>query len=48
MACLASFDGSAVCVIAIASCGDPLDLSDLDAKILVEKIQKAIAESEAS
>jgi hypothetical protein len=42
------FDGSAVCVIAIGSCGDPLDLGDIEAKDLVEKIQKAIAESEAS
>jgi hypothetical protein len=39
------FDGSAICVIAIGSHGDPLDLSDEEVRALIEKLQQCLAES---
>ncbi|XLZ71007.1 hypothetical protein ABT364_03315 [Massilia sp. SR12] len=42
------FDGSAVCVVAVGTHGDPLDLSEDKARAFMAKIQKAIAASEAS
>lgn len=41
------YDGSAICVIAVGSHGDPLDLSECEAEELIAKLQKALAEARA-
>jgi len=37
-------DGSAICVIAVGSHGDPLDLGEHEVEDLIEKLQGALAE----
>lgn len=41
------YDGSAICVIAVGSYGDPLDLGEGEVEDLIEKLQAALAESRA-
>ena len=41
------YDGSAICLIAIGSHGDPLDLGENEVKDLIEKLQKCLIESGA-
>ena len=36
------YDGSAICVIAVVSYGDPLDLSECEVEALVAKLQKSL------
>ena len=45
--CDAWYDGSAVCVIAVSSHGDPLDLADHEAEDLIAKLQNSLLESRA-
>jgi hypothetical protein len=40
-------DGSAICVIAVGSHGDPLDLGEHEAEDLIAKLQGALAEDRA-
>jgi len=40
------FDGSAICLIAVGSHGDPLDLGNGEVRELIEKLQQCLAESE--
>jgi hypothetical protein len=40
-------DGSAICVIAVGSHGDPLDLSDHEVEDFIAKLQTALAEDRA-
>lgn len=42
------FDGSAVCVIAVSAAGDPLDLSEDEARALLGKLQAALSQADAS
>jgi len=42
------FDGSAVCVIAVGTHGDPLDLDDHEVEKFIEKLQCALKQSQAS
>ena len=37
------FDGSAICVIAVGSHGDPLDLGENEVEALITKLQEALA-----
>jgi hypothetical protein len=46
--CAAWFDGSAVCVIAVGTHGDPLDLGDKQVEGFIEKLHQALAQSKAS
>lgn len=39
------YDGSAICVIAVGSHGDPLDLSDGEVETLITKLQEALAQA---
>ncbi len=39
------FDGSAICVIAVGSHGDPLDLSDEEVEAFILKLKKCVEES---
>jgi hypothetical protein len=39
------YDGSAICVIAIGSGGDPLDLGDAEVESFIEKLQQCLRES---
>ena len=39
------YDGSAVCLIAVGSHGDPLDLGEEEVQALIEKLQKCLAEA---
>ncbi|MGH6612183.1 MAG: hypothetical protein ACRECQ_18220 [Burkholderiaceae bacterium] len=41
------FDGSAVCVVAISASGDPLDLSEDEAREFLAKLQLAIDAAQA-
>ena len=41
------YDGSAICLIAVGSLGDPLDLGDDEVRALIAKLQHCLAESEA-
>jgi hypothetical protein len=41
------YDGSAICVIAVGSYGDPLDLGENEVESLIEKLQAALAEDRA-
>jgi hypothetical protein len=36
------FDGSAICVIAVGSHGDPLDLSESEVKALIAKLEESL------
>jgi hypothetical protein len=36
------FDGSAICVIAAGSRGDPLDLSESEVEALIAKLQESL------
>ena len=40
-------DGSAICVIAVGPCGDPLDLGEGEVEGLIEKLQAALAQDRA-
>jgi hypothetical protein len=37
------YDGSAVCIIAVGSYGDPLDLSEEEVERYIEKLQAALS-----
>ena len=39
------FDGSAICLIAVGSHGDPLDLSEDEVQALIEKLQQCLTEA---
>jgi len=39
------YDGSAICVIAVGSHGDPLDLADHEVEAFVERLQTCLRES---
>lgn len=39
------FDGSAICVIAVGSHGDPLNLGESEVEALIAKLQNALAEA---
>lgn len=41
------YDGSAICVIAVGSYGDPLDLGESEVEDLIAKLQAALAHSRA-
>lgn len=41
------YDGSAICVIAVGSHGDPLDLGEHEVEALIAKLQAALDESRA-
>lgn len=40
------FDGSAICVIAIGSHGDPLDLAEHEVESFIKKLQNCLKESQ--
>jgi hypothetical protein len=39
------YDGSAICVIAVGSQGDPLDLGEQEAEAFIEKLRQCVRES---
>ena len=39
------YDGSAICIIAVGASGDPLDLGEEEADVLLEKIKACIAQA---
>jgi hypothetical protein len=39
------YDGSAICVIAIGSHGDPLDLGEVEVEAFIERLRECLAES---
>lgn len=39
------YDGSAICVIAVGSHGDPLDLSESEVETLIAKLQESLAKA---
>lgn len=39
-------DGSAICLIAVGSYGDPLDLGEEEVKALIKKLQQCLVEAE--
>ncbi|HNY46079.1 MAG TPA: hypothetical protein PLK42_10855 [Casimicrobium sp.] len=39
------YDGSAICLIAVGACGDPLDLGDDEVEDLIERLQSCLRES---
>ncbi len=41
------YDGSAICIIAVAASGDPLDLGEDEAEDLLHKLQACIAQAKA-
>jgi hypothetical protein len=41
------YDGSAICLIAVGSHGDPLDLSDQEVEDLIAKLQECLEKSRA-
>jgi hypothetical protein len=41
------FDGSAVCVIAVGSHGDPLDMGEHEVEAFIEKLQLCLREARA-
>jgi hypothetical protein len=41
------YDGSAICVIAVGTHGDPLDLADHEVEALIIKLQACLAKSRA-
>ena len=40
------YDGSAICVIAVGSHGDPLDLGEDEVAAFIEKLQKCLKEAQ--
>ena len=40
-------DGSAICIIAVGSCDDPLDLGEGEVEALIEKLQASVAQGRA-
>ncbi|GHC12877.1 hypothetical protein [Thermomonas carbonis] len=42
------FDGSAICIVAVASNGDPLDMSESEAEEFLAKLQLCIAQAKAA
>jgi hypothetical protein len=40
------YDGSAICVIAVSSYGDPLDLGEEEVKALIERLQHCLAQAQ--
>lgn len=40
------YDGSAICVIAIGSYGDPVDLSDAEVRALIKKLELCLIKSQ--
>lgn len=39
------YDGSAICVIAVGSHGDPLDLCESEVETLIAKLQESLAKA---
>ena len=39
------YDGSAICIIAVGSNGDPLDLGDHEVEDFIEKLQACLRQS---
>jgi hypothetical protein len=39
------YDGSAICVIAVGTHGDPLDLGEEEVEAFIEKLQALLAEA---
>ena len=39
------YDGSAICLIAVGSHGDPLDLGEHEVEALIEKLQALLVEA---
>ena len=39
------YDGSAICVIAVAKRGDPLDLGEAEVEAFIEKLQSCLREA---
>ena len=42
------YDGSAICIIAVATNGDPLGLGEAEADELLHKLQACIAQAKAN
>ena len=42
------YDGSAICVIAIGSHGDPMDLAEHEVEQFIAKLQACLAESRSA
>jgi hypothetical protein len=42
------YDGSAICVIAVSSFGDPMDLGDEEVEEFIEKLRRCLRESKGS
>lgn len=42
------YDGSAICVIAVGSHGDPLDLGEDEVKEFIKKLQALVEQASAS
>ena len=42
------YDGSAICVIAVSSHGDPLDLGEGEVKAFIERLQALVEETKRS
>jgi len=42
------YDGSAICIIAVGSHGDPLDLSDDEVEQFIAKLQSCLQESKGA
>ena len=42
------YDGSAICIIAVAKNGDPLDIGEDEADEFLHKLQACIAQAKAS
>jgi hypothetical protein len=41
------YDGSAICIIAVGSRGDPLDLGDEEVEVFIAKLQNCLRASKA-
>lgn len=41
------FDGSAICVVAVGSHGDPLDLGEEEVRALIAKLELCLAQAQA-
>lgn len=41
------FDGSAICVVAVGTHGDPLDLGEEEVRALIAKLEHCLAQSQA-
>ncbi|MGE8637113.1 MAG: hypothetical protein ACN6PR_00630 [Achromobacter sp.] len=42
------FDGSAICVVASGTHGDPLDLGEAEVRALIAKLQRCLAQSQGA